>query len=380
MKRIKTILLVGGGTGGHIVPILNLRRELYKIGTKLKIITVGGNTAVDQKLYQNTSDHIILNTGKLHRNITVENFIQLFLLLWGIVSALRILRITKPDLIFSKAGYVSLPIIFWAKILKIPYFIHESDIEMGVANKYAARGARKVFVGFPVTNYSNLYKSKLAYVGQMLPSDYGDKTDSVFDFGFENNKPIIFVTGGSQGASNINNAIFDILPKALQQYNIVHHTGLLDYKKAVVIRSKLDLNIRGNYFISALLTKKPNELDLMKSAIIQSSVVICRASATTLAEVSIMKKPIIAIPYKYAAGNHQTKNAIYYKRHRALFVIADDKLNGQILWQQIEKLFSEMKLSREMGKRACDLQVNGGLSIITAEINRFLNAGEYEEI
>jgi len=380
MKKIKTILLVGGGTGGHIVPILNLRQELYRQKLNLEIYTVGGNSNIDRKMYCGFQNHYVLVTGKLHRSLTVENFIQSFLLLWGIISSLIILRKIRPDLIFSKAGYVALPIIFWSKILKIPYFIHESDIEMGTSNKYAARDAQRIFVGFPTEYYSNLIRNKLKYVGQILPNDLLENTHTDFDFGFENKKPIIFVTGGSQGAKNINSAVFQLLPKILSDYNVIHHTGNIDFEKAMKIRTSLSSENRNCYFISSLLTKKGRNIDMMKSAIEQASLVVSRASATTLAEISALKKAVVAIPYKYAAANHQAKNAAYYKRHRAAVVIFDDKLNGNSLLKQINNLFSNQILRKEIGKRAYDLQKLNALSTITEEIIRYLNIGKYEEI
>lgn len=380
MKKNKTLLLVGGGTGGHIVPILNLCYEFWRRRSNLKIVTVGGDSAIDKKLYFGRNNHYTLKTGKLHRNITLDNLIQLLLLFWGIAYAWFLLIKIKPDLIFSKAGYVSLPIILWAKILKIPYFIHESDIVMGASNKFASGGAQKIFVGFPTEYYSKMYRNKLKYVGQILPLDVIDLKNHLFNFEFKNSRPVIFVTGGSQGAKNINKAIFEILPELLSDYNVIHHTGSIDYDKAIKIRSSLDQKLRNNYFISPFLTKAAKNIDMMKSAINQSDLVIARASATTLAEISALKKAMVIIPYRYAAGDHQSRNAAYYKRHRAAVVISDQKLNGNDLKKQIDTLFLKRSLMKEMGKRAFYLQKLDCLSIITSEINKNLNTGEYEEI
>lgn len=371
-RNNKTILLVGGGTGGHIVPILHLRQELLRRDNNLTVLTVGGISEIDQKLYAGLSNHISLRTGKLHRAVTAGNLIQLFLLCWGIFSSFALLAKNKPSLIFSKAGYVSLPIIFWARILKIPYFIHESDIEMGAANKFAARAAEKIFVGFPIENYPSIAKERMEFVGQILrPNIFANKDAKSFDFEFNNNKPIIFITGGSQGSRNINKAIFEIIDDILCDYNLIHHIGSLDYEKAIEVRASLKNELKQSYFISPLLTKTKNNIDLMESAILQSSLVICRASATTLSEVSVAKKPIITIPYKYAAGNHQTKNAMYYKKNRAAMVISDDKLNGAALKKQIIDLFSQPMTMKETGEAAYRLQLVDGLSKVTDEIENF---------
>lgn len=372
-EKNKTILLVGGGTGGHIVPILSLSQEFEKRGSNINVITIGGNGPIDQKLYLGLKNHIALKTGKLHRSITLKNIIQLFLFFSGLISSLIILKKLKPSLIFSKAGYVSFPIIFWAKIIGIPYFIHESDIEMGASNKFAVKGAQKIFVGFPVKYYSKIQKEKLNYAGQILRPDISKPQIVRFDFGFNNRKPIIFVTGGSQGSTNINNAIFQILDKILLDYNVIHHTGSLDYDNAIEIRSRLTSDNKQSYYISPLLTTTANGIDSMRSAIFQSDLVISRASATTLAEVSMMKKPMIIVPYKYAASDHQTKNAVYYGENGAAVVISDDNLNGETLKQEIDNLFLDSHKMKKIGQKAFALQNPNGLSTIVEEIDKYLN-------
>lgn len=378
IEKNKTILLVGGGTGGHIVPVLTIREELIKQKVGINIVTIGGNSKIDQKLYAGLDNHISLLTGKLHRTFTFENIIQLFLFCWGLIYSYLILKKIKPNLIFSKAGYVSLPFIFWSKLLKIPYFIHESDIEMGASNKLAAKSAIKIFVGFPIKNYPNFAKEKLEYVGQIFRIDPSFPKNKTFDFGFNNKKQTIFVTGGSQGSRNINKAIFQILKSVLLDYNIIHHTGNLDYEKAIEERAKLPIDQKHSYSISPLLTKTTDGIDVMRSAISHSDLVISRASATTLAEVSAMKKAIIAIPYKYAAADHQTKNAEFYRTNKAAIVISDDNLNADILKKQIINLFSRPSKMKELGRHAYALQNLDGLSKITGEIIKFLNNGKCE--
>ena len=239
MKK-KTILLVGGGTGGHIVPILNIYKKIKQKNPNISIITVGGTTNIDKKLYAGIENHVSLTTGKMHRTFTFNNLIQLFYLIFGFVKSFLILLEYRPDVIFSKAGYVSLPIIFWAKIFKISYFIHESDIVIGKSNQFAASGAKKIFVGFPSDNYPKKLQNKIVYVGQILRSEINDISGHTFDFGFDNKRPTIFITGGSQGARNINNMVFNSLDQLLTKYNLIHHVGNIDYQKAIEIKSKLN--------------------------------------------------------------------------------------------------------------------------------------------
>ncbi|MFA4996138.1 MAG: UDP-N-acetylglucosamine--N-acetylmuramyl-(pentapeptide) pyrophosphoryl-undecaprenol N-acetylglucosamine transferase [Patescibacteria group bacterium] len=377
MKK-KTILLVGGGTGGHIVPILNIYKIIKQKYPDISIITVGGKTSIDKKLYTDTENHISLTTGKLHRTFNLNNILQLLYLISGFVKSFLILLEHKPDIIFSKAGYVSLPIVFWAKIFKIPYFIHESDIVIGKSNQFASSGAKKIFVGFPSDNYPKKLQNKIVYVGQILRSEIDDISGHTFNFGFNNERPVIFITGGSQGARNINNAVFNSLDQLLDKYNLIHHVGSLDYQKAIEIKSKLNDAQKKFYFVSELLTNN-NSKDSLLSAVSQSKLVVSRSSATTLGEVSALRKPIITIPYKHAASDHQTKNALFYQRAKAAVLLHDSNINNN-LGKEINSLFNNPDGMKQMAENAFNLLPRDGLTKVVEEIISFVKNEKYEEL
>jgi UDP-N-acetylglucosamine--N-acetylmuramyl-(pentapeptide) pyrophosphoryl-undecaprenol N-acetylglucosamine transferase len=374
MKSNKnTILLVGGGTGGHIVPILNIYKKLKQNDPDLDICVVGGNTALDHKFYDGIDNYYILYTGKFHRMLTLNNILQLLLLLFGLIQAIVILLRIHPRVIFSKAGYVSLPIIFWAKILKIPYCIHESDIFMGKSNEFAASGAKKVFVGFPKNNYQKKYQDKMEFSGQILRPEIENIKKNLYDFNLNKTKPTIFITGGSQGARNINNAIFSSLAELLLKYNLIHHVGALDYKRAIEIRSNLKSEQKKSYYISDLLTDSRDGKSLLLSAVYEADLVVTRASATTLGEIAALSKPIIAIPYKHAAADHQSKNAEYFRKNKAAMVISDDRnLKGNLV-KEIDRLNKNRAEMNQMAKNANDLFPKDGSDQIVKEIAAFLN-------
>lgn len=376
--KINKILLVGGGTGGHIVPILNICKKIKQNYPDISIVTVGGKTNIDKKLYTGTENHISLTTGKLHRTFNFNNFVQFFYLISGFVKSFFILLEHKPDIIFSKAGYVSLPIIFWAKFLKIPYFIHESDIVIGKSNQFAASGASKIFVGFPSDNYPKKLQNKIVYVGQILRPEIDDISNHTFNFGFNNNKPVIFITGGSQGARSINSAVFNALDHLLNKYNLIHHVGSLDYEKAIEIKSKLNDAQKESYFVSELLTNN-NSKDSLLSAVSQSKLVVSRSSATTLGEVAALKKPIITIPYKHAASDHQTKNALFYQKAGAAVLLHDNDINDN-LKREIDFLFSNPDKMKQIAENAFDLLPRDGLAKVVEEIISFVKNEKYEEL
>jgi len=366
MKNKKMIFLVGGGTGGHFVPLYALFNEIKKQNPSQKVLIIGGGGPLEEKYFKGTKEYRILTTGKIHRSFTFRNLWQLILLVWGIFSALFLILREKPRIIFSKGGFVSWPIILWARILKIPYFIHESDVAMGLANRFSFNGAKKVFVGFPLENYPEDDRKKLIFSGQISDKEKSEN-HTKYDFGFTENKPIILVTGGSQGAKKINRIIYDSLPLLLNKYNIIHQVGSLDYPSAIDIRSKVPEDKKNSYFISDFLGKS-GDVNLMERAISVADLIISRASATTIAEIASFAKPMILIPYKYAALNHQEKNAEILKKADAAVVMTEDQCDERNLFGQIEQLFTNPKAMRELGRNAKQYFPENGAKTIANQI------------
>jgi UDP-N-acetylglucosamine--N-acetylmuramyl-(pentapeptide) pyrophosphoryl-undecaprenol N-acetylglucosamine transferase len=361
--------------------------KLTKEHPGITIKVVGGATQIDKKMYERLGNDVIyLETGKLHQVFTLNTFLQFVYFIYGLVKSLWIILKIKPRLIFSKAGYVSLPIIFWAKFLHIPYFIHESDIEMGRANRFAAKNAEKIFLGFPKKYYPEQLQKKSVFVGQILRSKIKNfKKEDLYEFFVGIDKPTVFITGGSQGAKNINKAIFETLENLLDKYNLIHHTGRLDFSRAIDIRSKLNPERRKSYFVAELLDEKHGK-DMMIGAIVEANLVISRGSATTMAEVASLLRPMIIIPYKYAASDHQTKNADFFNKADAAVVITDDELNGKFLLENITKLFKETDRTRDMANNAKKLFPTDGVDVVAKEILEKLSSnvesaigGEREE-
>jgi len=258
-----------------------------------------------------------------------------------------------------------LPITFWARVLSIPYFIHESDIEMGYSNRLAASGAKKVFTGFPA-NFFSRYKwvGKVEFVGQLV--NISEKTEK-YDFGFKNNKPCIFVTGGSQGSKIINDTVFDTLKVLLPMYNIMHQTGSLSYDQAVSAKDKLDISMKSSYFVKDFfdIVDKRN---LMYSAIKQADLIITRCGLNTLAEIAFMGKPMIMIPYQHSSGDHQMKNAMEIGAITDLPVINDKDLNKDVLIKTIETVFDEKNKDNELIQKYEKIFPRNGLKIVTDNI------------
>lgn len=370
-KNRKTVLLVGGGTGGHIQPISDIYEKLKKENL-FNLTVVGSGGVVEKEYFKDVSDYRSITAGKFRRQFTTQNFAEGVFFLVGIIESYFLLRKVKPDIIFSKGGFVTVPVIFWAKLFKIPYFIHESDLVMGYSNRMNAKRAKKVFVGFPTKFYPNLPSEKLEYTGQIIREHFiRNKSVEPFRFGFSFEKPTIFITGGSQGSRRINETVLSILPKLLMKFNVIHQTGFVDITAAEERKKTLSIEAKKSYFTKAFLDNEKG-VDLMTEAINLADMVVARAGANSIAELAIKSKPMLVIPYKYSAGGHQQKNADLLKIHRAAIVLVDDELTEENLLFMIYQLFSNLPVMIEMGKNANKLFPSNGLEIVTNAIKKSL--------
>lgn len=359
MKKHNNILLVGGGTGGHIVPIYNLFLELQKKDiSKNNIYIVGGGGRIEAGFFGGNKNYFILKTGKLIRHSLWKNLWQAVLFVRGIFSALILIKKIRPKVVFSKGGYVAYPIIFWTKFFHIPLYIHESDSVIGGTNKKSANYAKKVFVGFPTENYELVESAKLVFTGQLINKNNYKKD---FDFGFSGKNKTIFITGGSLGAMSLNNAVFAILPKVLQHYNVIHQVGNNNYDIAIEIRSKLPNSMKSSYFIKGFLNSSIDENQQI-AAICQADLVIARAGATTIAEIAQAKKPMILVPYPYASADHQLKNAQILEQNKCCVIVNDRDLDPENLFEIMEKYLVEN--NDKMVENAHAFFPTNGLSVV----------------
>jgi len=373
----KTVFLVGGGTGGHIVPVFRIYKELSK-QKNLRLFIIGAGSPIEKDFFAGIPGYIPIRSGKMRRSITIKNITEFINFIAGMFQSLFLIRKNRPDLIFLKGGYVSWPFCFWAKWLKIPYFIHESDAVMGASNRFAAKNAVIIFTGFPVSSYPKVDKNKIRFVGQLIKIEVEDKEED-YDFGFKGNKQVIFVTGGSQGSRKINRIIYKSLPRLLEKFYLIHQTGTLDYNEAIRTRSSLTPKIRQSYYVRDFLDWI-GDSDLMANALEKADLVIARAGATTIAEIAGLKKPMILIPYKHAAADHQKENASIMEKEKAAAVILEDGLTADFLSSKVEKLFSEPEKLKSLGQNAYKVFPLDGVEKVSQEIIHFLKVEDPEFI
>lgn len=360
MSLNKRIILISSSTGGHALPVLDLYKKLKN--KNIDPIILHSGSLIEKDLFSGLKTQKII-TGKLHRRFSLLNVFEGFKLFIGFIQSFFLLLLIRPRIVFSKGGFCALPVLSVAKIFRFQIFLHESDSIIGLTNKLFLKNAKKVFLSFPLSLYSEKLPECTIYSGLIIRQKFLDSKN--IESKQIDEKPTIFITGGSQGATRINGVIFEILPSLLSRYNIVHQVGNRDFHNAEDVSNKLSV-LGGEYKYFNFSLEKGEE------AIRKSDLVICRAGANTLGELSALSKAAILIPYRYASGNHQLKNARFFERSNAAILIREDNLTGKSLLDRVEYLFSDRKNLETLGKNCAKAILHDGLQIISKEIENYI--------
>ena len=318
----KKIVLTGGGTAGHVTPNLALIPSLQELGYEIHYI--GSYQGIEKKLIENAGiPYHGISSGKLRRYFDVKNFSDPFRVLKGYGEALKILKTYKPDVVFSKGGFVAVPVVLAAKHFKIPTIIHESDMTPGLANKICIPSAAKVCCNFPETlNY--LPKEKAVLTGSPIRKELleGDRLSGLQYTGLSANRPVILVIGGSLGSVTVNNAVRKILPKLLPQYQIIHICGKGNLDQSLI-------NTPG--YIQYEYVDAP-----LKHLFAAADLIISRAGANSICEILALRKPNILIPLSAAASRgDQILNARSFEKQGFSTVLEEENLTEDSLYQAI---------------------------------------------
>lgn len=365
------ILLTGGGTGGHIIPLLAVVSELEKIcaqgkiaKTEFMLITT---TSGFNKNISNAGIRVkIIKAGKLRRYFSLENLIDMFKIPVGIIQSLYYINQFKPDVVFSKGGFASVPPVMAARILKIPILTHESDVIPGLANKIISFFATKIFVSFEDTK-SRFPNRKVIVTGNPVRKDIfnGNKEQAMVFFGFKENIPTVLIFGGSQGAQKLNEVILKSLSDILKKCQVIHICGIKSYEDTKKTAQKLGFSDNKGYKVYSYLNEK------MKDAFALADVVVARAGANSLAEIIALAKPSIIIPLSTSANNHQLQNAEFFAKKGIITAIKEDDLSPDNLTNEIFSLLPEKGKNVEIKEnmRKYNLSTTGrAVEIIAKEI------------
>lgn len=322
----KKIVLTGGGTAGHVTPNLALLPHLQNKGYEISYI--GSYEGIEKKLI---ADYDIpyygISTGKLRRYFDPKNFTDPFRVIKGFAEAKKILKEIKPDIVFSKGGFVSVPVVRAAASLKIPCIIHESDMTPGLANKLCIPVAKKVCCNFPET-LNHLPEGKAVLTGSPIREELskGNKLAAYEVCGFTANKPVIMVIGGSLGSMAINKAVREALPTLLHDFQVVHICG----------KEKIDNLL--------LTTKGYHQFEYLKAELkdifAMADLVISRAGANAICEILALKKPNLLIPLPAGSSRgDQILNAASFEAQGYSMVISEDDLTKEFLVAKVQELY-----------------------------------------
>lgn len=345
------IVLTGGGTGGHIFPIVAVVkkiRETASEGADLELLFLGPDGDLEKEAMEKElipTKKIL--SGKLRRYFSASYVPDLIKIPIGIIQSLWQMLVFMPDAVFSKGGYAGVPVVVAAWLYRIPVVIHESDITPGLANQFSARLASSVTVSFPGTaNFFN--PAKVSITGNPIREEIvmGSKEEARNIFSLSDEKKIILVMGGSQGARIINEAVVRILPKLLKNYEIIHLTGDREYQNVVEEAGRLGIKAgHGGYHPFPFLRGE------ISHALAAADLVLSRAGANALTEIAANSKPAIVVPLKTSANNHQELNASAFAEAGAAVVVDQDNLGENILLEKIEGIMANGELQFELSER-----------------------------
>lgn len=325
---MKRILLTGGGTAGHVTPNIALLPRLRELGYDISYM--GSYNGIEKKLITEFQvPYYGIASGKLRRYFDPKNFSDPFKVLKGYGEAIHILRELKPDVVFSKGGFVSVPVVLAARHCHIPSIIHESDMTPGLANKLAIPAASKVCCNFPET-LKYLPKEKAVLTGSPIRQELleGDAGRALRFTGLSEGKPVILVMGGSLGAVAVNEAVRKILPTLLTDFHVIHLCG----------RGKLDSSLSGlsGYVQYEYINEELKDLFAL------SDLVISRAGANSICELLALHKPNLLIPLSAAASRgDQILNARSFERQGFSLVLEEEEITNDVLLQTIHRLYDE---------------------------------------
>lgn len=322
---MKRIILTGGGTAGHVTPNIALLPRLREAGYEISYI--GSMDGIEKKLIQAQKiPYYGIASGKLRRYFDVKNFTDPFRVLKGFSQAIQLMKELKPNVVFSKGGFVSVPVVMAAKLCNIPVICHESDLTPGLANKLSMPSATKVCCNFPETlKYLPAKKSVLTGCPIRQELLEGNPKRARVLTGFQSEKPVMLVMGGSLGAAAINQIVRENLPELLANWQIIHLCG----------KGKLDESLRNTkgYIQYEYLHEELADVFAL------TDVVVSRAGANAICELLALQKPSLLIPLSAKASRgDQILNARSFEKQGFSMVLEEEELNKETFLKAVETL------------------------------------------
>ncbi len=347
------IVFTGGGTAGHIFPIISIVREIKRnnLTNDFQFFYIGPDDKFARDLLKKEGIEVkTIFSGKIRRYFSLQNIIDVFFKIpLGFLQSFYYLFVISPDLIFSKGGYGSIPVVVSGWLLATPIFIHESDACLGLANRIASKFALEVFGAFPIKRTSHFSKKKIISIGNPIRQEIlVPPPNSKELLELKEEKPVIFFIGGSQGSQRINEELLADLENFLESFEIIHQTGEENFeeiKKGVEFTINKDL--KKYYHPFPFLSENK-----LAASYHSADLVVSRAGGGAIFEIAAVGKPSILIPLPGSAQEHQVKNAYIYAETGAAIVIEEANFRPHFLLTTIKTLFAQPEKMKLMSKAA----------------------------
>jgi UDP-N-acetylglucosamine--N-acetylmuramyl-(pentapeptide) pyrophosphoryl-undecaprenol N-acetylglucosamine transferase len=362
------IILAGGKTGGHVFPAIAMAKEFKRRFPKDKVTFVGTRDGLESKIVPKYGFRLIFIQARgLRRKASPRNLMLPYYVLRGLCQSFRILNQERPDLVVGTGGYVSFPVVFSASLKNVPTLIQEQNSYPGISTRLLAFLADRVCLSYPSSVRYFPTKAKLTVTGNPVREDIvsGKRDEAVRKFDLDPGKKTIFIFGGSQGAKAINQAVLESLDSLSENWQLLWQTGQSDF-------SPLSEKVEGKGTKCALFPF----IEDMRSAYAASDLVVSRAGALTLAEITACGKPSLLIPYPYAAADHQRYNAEILQKEGAAQVISQRDLTGESLAHELSSLLSDEKRLKTMAEQSRRMGRPDASSLLVNEMEKLLKKGQ----
>jgi UDP-N-acetylglucosamine--N-acetylmuramyl-(pentapeptide) pyrophosphoryl-undecaprenol N-acetylglucosamine transferase len=372
------ILFTGGGTGGHIFPLVAILKEIKKISSKepIDFYYIGPKDNFQNYLFREGVKIKNINAGKVRRYFGTKAFFQnlidvLFRIPVGIFQAFWHIFTLNPDLIFSKGGFGSVPAVIAGWILRVPIFLQESDISAGAANRFLSRFSVEIFTAFPADKTTGIPAKKMISTGNPIRTKLleADKEEAKKALKLVGEKPVILILGGSQGAQRINDKILEVLPEFLKDFEVIHQCGSQNFNEIKnEVKVILPEELQKYYHLYPFLDNKN-----LANSYASADAVVSRAGAGAIFEIAAFGLPSILIPLPESARKHQLKNAYCYAETGSCILIEETNFMPHFFLGKLKNLFSNPKKIQKMSYEAKRFSRPKAAQVIAEYIIEYLN-------
>lgn len=379
------IVFTGGGTGGHFYPVIAVAEAVRDLALERRLIAprlyyIAPTPFDEQALFENEITFIRCSAGRQRRYFSLLNYVDIFVTLWGTLGCIWTLFRIYPDVVFSKGGFVSVPVTLAARVLGIPVIIHESDSKPGKANLLASKFAFRIGIAFPSAAefFPQKVREKIALTGIPLRKRLRDLDPqaAVGLLKLDPNAPTVLILGGSSGSKKINEAILGALPELTASMNVIHQTGKDNFEEVERL-AKIVLEGAAHperYHVYPYLS-----LESLRGAAGAAHVIVSRAGATAIAEIALWRRPAILIPIPESISHDQRSNAYAYAHTGAAVVIEQENMTPHVLASEAIRIGTNPTLGAQMAAKGAAFGNLEAARLIADELLRISLAHEHAE-